>query len=97
MPSVYEMEHDPEVAEVLEAMRQKLSQVFGVTVTGNRCTIRWTMHDQLVDVHMIVENVTTPVEAEQARERSDRMEALFKKYPNLREELYHADTGEWIK
>lgn len=63
MPSLYEMEHKPEVAEVLEAMRQKMAKVFGVTVTGNRCTVRWTMNEQLVDVHMIIENVTTIEEA----------------------------------
>jgi hypothetical protein len=60
MPSVYQMKHEPEVEKVLEAMRLKLAQEFGVTVTGNRCTVRWNMDGQLVDVHMIIENVSTP-------------------------------------
>jgi hypothetical protein len=95
------MEHEPEVAKVLDGMRLKMAEVFGVTVTGNRCTVRWTMDGQLVDVHMIIENVTTPDEHRQHMEQYARMEALLKKYekkfPDLREELAHAETGEWSK
>lgn len=101
MPSVYEMEHNPKVAEVLERMRAKMAEVFGVTVTGNRCTVRWNMDGQLVDVHMIIENVTTPDEYREHMAQYARMEALLKQYekkfPNLREELTHAETGEWSK
>jgi hypothetical protein len=63
MPALYAMTHTPAVARTLEAMRDKLAKEFGVTVTGNRCTLRWYAEDKLVDVHMIIENVTTPEEA----------------------------------
>jgi hypothetical protein len=43
-------------------MRLKLANEFGVTVTGNRCTVRWYIDGKLVDVHMIIENVKTPDE-----------------------------------
>jgi hypothetical protein len=62
MPAIYEMTHAPAVQQTLEAMRQKLANEFGVTITGNRCTVRWHFDGKLVDVHMIIENVTTPEE-----------------------------------
>ena len=101
MPSVYQMKHEPEVEKVLEAMRVKLAQEFGVTVTGNRCTVRWNMDGQLVDVHMIIENVSTPTEGRETHERYERMQSLLKKYekklPEHRGELEYAETGEWSK
>ncbi len=65
MPAIYEMEHAPAVRRVLDEMRHRLATLFGVTVTGNRCTVRWSMDGKLVDVHMIIENVTTPEESGQ--------------------------------
>lgn len=98
MPSIYEMEHTPEVERVLEEMRTRLAKQFGVTVTGNRCTVRWNMDGQLVDVHMIIENVTTPEEGEEQDERGERFKALIEKYrrkfPDLEEEILYAETGE---
>lgn len=101
MPSIYETEHEPEVARVLERMQLKMSEVFGVTVQGNRCTVRFNMDNQLADVHMIIENVTTPKEHREEMERASRMRALIekhkKKFPDLEAELYYAETGEWSK
>lgn len=97
MPSVYKMEHPPEVKEVLEEMRTKMSKQFGITLVGNRCTVRWNMGNHLVDVHMIIENVSTPLESELANEKHDRYEALFAEHPWLREELYYAEEGEHTK
>ena len=97
MASVYEMTPDPDVEALLYQMRKGLAPQFGVTVTGNRCTLRWYEDGVLVDVHMIIESVTTPKEAKKANERLARMENLFRKYPDLREEFHHAETGEWSK
>lgn len=104
MPSIYEMEHSKEVAYVLEEMRQKVGKEFGVTLVGNRLTVRWNMDGQLVDVHMIIESVTTPTEASEAEEKHKRYEALIQKHEknkkpvhDLRAELYKAETGEWPK
>jgi hypothetical protein len=101
MPSVYEMEHSKEVAYVLEQMRQKVGKEFGVTLVGNRLTVRWNMDGQLVDVHMIIESVTTPTEAEEKMAQTRRLLALVdkykKKFPDLGEELYYVEHGEHSK
>jgi Ni,Fe-hydrogenase III large subunit len=101
MPSVYEMEHSKEVAYVLEQMRQKVGKEFGVTLVGNRLTVRWNMDGQLVDAHMIIESVTTPTEAADGMAKHERYEKLFEKYkkkfPGLAGELYYAENGEWQK
>lgn len=83
MASVYKMDHELEVAEVLERMRLNLSEAFGVTIVGNRCTLRWNMDGQLVDVHMIVENVTTPKEAMEAKEAAIRKQKFIDNYKKL--------------
>lgn len=101
MPSIYQMTHEPQVEKTIEEMRLKLSKEFGVTVVGNRCTVRWHIDGQLVDVHMIIENVTTPDEAREHMLRCERFEALFKehekKVPSLRGDFYYAENGEHLQ
>lgn len=94
MPSIYKMTHSEDVEEILEELRTKLSKEFGVTINGNRCTVRWTQGGHLVDVQMIIENVGTVEEMEEKRQRYD---SLFKKYPHLKEELYYAKEGKHTK
>lgn len=98
--SVYlKLDSDGETAEVIELMRVKLAKEFGVTVVGNRCTLRWwkrAPHDgHLVQVHMIIEEVTTPSECQERHERDERYQELIKKNPWLAEELHFAEHGEY--
>lgn len=97
MASIYEMSHSPEIAAVLEELRTKIGQVAGVTITGNRCTVRWNMNGQLVDVHMIIESITTPEESKRETERFERMRAFMAKHPKIVGELHYAETGEWSR
>lgn len=95
MSSLYKMELTEQEKVVLEEMRHFLSLNLGVTVTGNRCTLRWyNKNKQLMQVHMIVESLTTPEEVEKEHERIERYNRLQKKHPNLAEELNYAETGE---
>lgn len=94
MTDIYEMQHQPDVEQVIEDMRKGLAHRFGVTVSGNRCTLRWYMDSHLVQVHMVITDVTTPNEAQEDMVRLNRMQALFKKYPDLQEELYYVEHGE---
>ncbi len=94
MPSLHESTYKPEVAKVLEYLRQKLATTMGVSLVGNRLTLRWYAEGELVDVHMIISEVGTPSESRKLGERDSRMVALFKKYPGLRDELAYAETGE---
>lgn len=47
----------PGVDEILEEMRTKIAKEFGVTLTGNRLTVRWWIDEKLVDVHMAILSV----------------------------------------
>lgn len=85
------------VPELLEEMRNKLAKEFGVTLIGNRCTLRWLMDDQFVNVHMIIAEATTAEESLEHSERTARMQELIKKYPDLQEELYFVEHGEHSK
>lgn len=92
MPKIYETSHDLEIERVLDSMREKIAKIFGVTLQGNRLTVRWYLDDELVDVHMIVESVTTVTEAVNRQLESAELDKLFAKYPDLREELYFAEN-----
>ena len=51
------------MGKILEEMREKCTGEFGVTLVGNRLTLRWnskcekTGENDLVQVHMIIEEV----------------------------------------
>jgi len=87
---------------IVERMRQRLAEVFGVTVVGDRVTVRWHETDdgidsQLVDVHMVILDITTMDEARDRGKVHERYKKLYEKYPGLEAELYFADEGEWPK
>jgi hypothetical protein len=69
MPALYEMDYSEGVGEVLEDLRRRLCPQFGVTLVGNRLTVRWDMRGQPVDAHMIIENVMTVEEGRDLEER----------------------------
>ena len=56
---IYNMKLESSVSDVLEDMRKKMANDFGVTLIGNRLTVRWMLKDELVDVHMVITEVTT--------------------------------------
>ena len=43
---------------VLEEMRKLIAKVAGVTLVGNRLTIRFMLGEKLVDVHSVIIEVT---------------------------------------
>ena len=98
MPSLYKMELDPDVQEVLEQLRKKIANIAGVTLQGNRLTVRWNIREHLVDVQMIIEEVTTVEESKEYLRKQRAYEEVLKKYdkkvPHLREELYIAEYNE---
>ena len=51
------MDYPEGVAPILENMRKKCAEQFGVTLVGNRLTLRCYHEGNLVSVHMIIENV----------------------------------------
>lgn len=101
MPSIYEMTHKPEVQAVLDEMSGKLSGEFGVTLVGNRLTLRWYKGGELVSAHMILESVFTDQEAVEHSRQIKEMGEIIEKYgkvaPDLEAELFHAEMGEWPK
>ena len=66
MADIYKMKHSEAVQEVLEAMRNKIAsgEGLGITLVGNRVTIRFNLQKQLVNVHLIISTVTTVREAD---------------------------------
>lgn len=97
MGSIYKCQIESDEASVLEELRCKIAGIAGVTLTGNRLTVRWYKDDQLVDVHMIIESVTTPAEAKQQSAISDKIGEFLEKYPECSEELYFLEHGEHSK
>lgn len=101
MASVTGENKDPEVEGVIKDMYDRLSKEFGITLIGNRVTIRWYLGKELVDAHMIIESVGTPSEMAEASAKHERYRKLIdkykKKFPDLEAELYKAETGEWPK
>lgn len=95
MTSIYKTYITTEQQQVLEELRSLLANIAGVTLQGNRLTVRWDQDGALVDVHMIIESVTTPTEAKEIMQRREDTRELFKKYPDLEAELYFNDHGEW--
>lgn len=92
MSAVYQCEFTPDQTKILEEMRGKLTKEFGITLQGNRVTLRWGK--QLAEVHMIIESIEAPEDKQEAERQRKEMDALYKKYPQLRAELFHVEYGE---
>lgn len=69
--SLYEIEHQVGVGEVLEELRARIASAAGVTLIGNRLTVRFELEGELVDAHMIIESVTTVQNARYERIHGD--------------------------
>jgi len=95
--TLYDINLSKEADGQLEEMRKKIAKEFGVTLKGNRLTLRWNVEDQLVDVHMVIESMTTRSESQELRNKSERFRELYQQYPDLASDLYYAETGEWLK
>jgi hypothetical protein len=100
MPSIYEMGHTPEVRRVLDSLREVIyKSELGATLSGNRLTLRWAIEGQLVNVQMVILEVTTPDEAEESMRSSREFREIIEKYkkkaPDLEAELYHVSHNEW--
>jgi len=57
--TLFKMKYPKGVEEVLEEMRSRIAEIVAVTLVGNRLTVRFYLRGELVDVHMIIESVTT--------------------------------------
>jgi len=69
MADLYHMKPHPDICKVLEEMRDLISKAGpGVTLTGNRLTVRFYVDKQLVDAHMVIIEVTTADEAKHQME-----------------------------
>lgn len=78
-------------------LRSKIANIAGVTLTGNRLTVRWYRDGELVDVHMIIESVTTPEEAAQQSAASGKVSEFLRGHPEFEDELYFIEHGECSK
>lgn len=97
MGSIYKCNMNSDEASVLEELRTKIAGVAGVTLTGNRLTVRWYKDGQLVNVHMLIESVYTPKEVERNRALEDTTSELLSQHPDVEEELYFIEHGEHSK
>lgn len=97
MSSIYHCRMEADETAVLEQLRQKIATIAGVTLVGHRLTIRWTMNGQLVDVHTIIESVTTPEEHRKAMVAAKIEQQIWGKHPDEAAELCFIETGEYPK
>jgi len=93
MGSIYKCTMEPEEEEVLEELRDKIAKVAGVTLTGNRLTVRWNMDGHLVNAHMVIERVHTPEEAKTDLKTMNIMSKIYDENPELEAELFEAEHG----
>jgi hypothetical protein len=67
MPSVPDTDPQQEAGRraTLEDMRLRIAtgQSFGIMLVGNRVSLRWHLHGQMVQVGMLVAEVITPADA----------------------------------
>lgn len=55
---LYKAEYNATQAKILETLRARIANVAGVTLVGNRLTVRWNDEEgRLVDVHMAILSV----------------------------------------
>ena len=102
MSSLYKCDADQEQHLVMEEFRNRISESgLGVTLNGNRLTIRGDINEQLCDMHMVILRIGVPSEMEQSikgdRAREKYIENLTEKekqkYWDYQAELYHNDMG----
>lgn len=94
MGSIYKCKMDSDEEKVLEELRSKIAGVAGVTLMGNRLTVRWYQDDQIVDVHMIIASVSTSKEVKRNRALTDKTDKLISQNPKVKAELYFIAHGE---
>jgi hypothetical protein len=63
---IYKMKHESQVAAILEEMRKRCAKEFGVTLVGNRLTLRWGAGAKLIEAHMIIEHVNNGEDEEES-------------------------------
>lgn len=54
---LYKMEWPDGVAPILKELQKRIAKVAGVTVVGNRLTVRWRQGGKLVQVHAVIVNI----------------------------------------
>jgi hypothetical protein len=59
---LFEIEYPPGVKQVLETMRSRLTKEMGVTIAGNRVTVRFTERGYRRQVHMVILEVDDGME-----------------------------------
>lgn len=63
---IYELKYPEETAKILNDLQKRCAKNFGVTLVGNRLTLRWGVGSTLQQVHMIIENVDDGIESEES-------------------------------
>lgn len=95
MPEIYEMELPKEQQDVLDALRDKVS--CGITIQGNRITMRFNHAGRLCHIHTVITEISTPSDSDFRRWQDKEMDKLFEKYPDLSGELFYVEHGEHLK
>ncbi len=66
---LFEMYHPPKAEAILEELRKRIATVAGVTLSGNRLTVRWNNEDnEIVHVHSVILHVEDGKEEEEEYE-----------------------------
>ncbi|MHA2067758.1 MAG: hypothetical protein ACXABY_25630 [Candidatus Thorarchaeota archaeon] len=89
---------NPKQRAIIHELYNKLAGVFGITLIKDHLTLRWSSKGKdldLVTVQMHIQEVREPLVMKDVKRREQEMKALYKKYPNLEAELFHAEYGEW--
>lgn len=92
----------PGQQEVVDFLSKHIVGEVGLTQIGNRLTVRAYFKGHLVDMHMIIVDVTTLADIQEERDKDDRYSQLFAEMPKekadrLKHDLYFAENGEYLK
>lgn len=82
---------------VIEGFRKLFAENMGVTLQNRTVTVRKSMLGELCQLTLIITNVSTPSDSEEAARKDSRWRDFCQKHPNVLGDLYYAEHGEYPK
>ena len=95
MSSFYEYDANPEQLQVMEHFRDKISESgLGVSLVGNRLTVRGDIEGQLCDMHMLISDMTTVDESRKSKEIQNQTQHYLDSMTKKESEKYWDHKAE---
>lgn len=97
MPDIFETSREHTESETLDHFRDKLAEQFGVTLNGNRLTLRSRIDGNYVSIHCVILEYTTPEESKIDLEIAEISGKVWAQHPDENAEIFYLEHGEYPK